>query len=125
MSGVLTWHEYAGAEHAQIGGLEFFVSQTSRGAELYADSSSFDFGYGGTSHASVEAAKAQAEEIARHTHDALAQQYAPALQWQQPQPSDGSIVARVGQWVLHAKSDRWTIFSTRRGQSVACSLLAK
>lgn len=77
----LAWSECCGAERAQIGALQFFVNETRQGAELYEDSGSFDQGYGSTSHASVEAAKDAAEEIARHTYEELSEHFARGRGW--------------------------------------------
>lgn len=60
--------------------------------------------------ATIDDGKAAAEKALLEMGDALVSHSAPVLQWQQPQPCDGSIVARVGQWVLHASSEKWSIF---------------
>jgi len=104
--GVLVWSEYAGAERARVGGLEFFVVEGLERAWFYPDQSSFDSGIGGERFPSVAAAKERAEQIARETHAALSEALAPMLQWS---TEENHFTAKVGVWWLWASPDEWTV----------------
>ena len=106
MSGLLKWEEFLNSERARVGALEFFVCATKSGAELYSDGGSFDQGYGSTRHASVEEAKASAEETARHTFSALTAHFAPVLQWTH---GERESTATLGRWRLSATDGAWSV----------------
>lgn len=107
----LEWSEFACAERAQVGLIEFFVADSRSGAELYTDGSSFDQSYGGTRYPSVAEAKAAAEQALREMHDALVAHFAPVLQWE----CDLHSVATLGQWFLQADSEEWSVMACPPG----------
>jgi hypothetical protein len=77
----LAWERCDGYEYARAGSLEFFMIETDDGASLCRDGEAIS-PVNGDDYDSVDEAKAAAEETARAEYEALAEHFAPVLQWE-------------------------------------------